>query len=459
MTEMITEFSVTGSKVVVVGAGRSGTAAAELLVRRGASVTLSEAREVIDDSENLHEAGVKLELGGHQTKTFDRAELIVLSPGVSPQIPVIAQARKSQIPVISEVELAARWLRGRIVAITGTKGKSTTATLIGRMIKSSGKRVIVGGNIGDALSNHVDESSSDVIHVVEVSSFQLELTQTFHPWIAVFLNLSHDHLDRHKNFHEYASAKARIFANQTNDDSMVINADDSQVLEIARRGRARLLRFALTSNINEGIIVSDHAIVHRSVDGDRSLFPLEELRVSGQHFLSDVLAASAVGVIIGVSRDAMRHAVGTFEGLEHAIEPAGEIQGVRFINDSKATNFLAMRASIECVDRDLVLIMGGRFKGGEFSALTPLLVARSAVVVAIGEARPRIREQLGTKVEVKEADTMAEAVRVAFTESKPGGVVLLAPGCASLDMFANYEERGRVFKEEIERLSQNISSR
>ena len=231
----VVEFSVDGAQVAVVGAARSGVAAAELIARRGGRVVLTDLRETLDEAERLRDLGVTLELGGHSANTLTGAELIVLSPGVSPRLPVIDRARQRGIPVISEVELAARWLRGRIVAVTGTKGKSTTTVLTGQILEADGQTVLVGGNVGTALSSQVEQSAPDVIHVVETSSFQLELTETFHPWIAVFLNLSPDHLDRHVSFGEYTEAKARIFANQTRTDAMVINADDPQVLEIARQ--------------------------------------------------------------------------------------------------------------------------------------------------------------------------------------------------------------------------------
>ena len=446
------QFSVAGSQVVVLGAARSGLAAAELLVRRGARVTLSEARTVVDNAASLHAAGIALELGGHRPETLARAELIVLSPGVSPRLPVVEQAQRAGIPVISEIELAARWLRGRIVAVTGTKGKSTTSALTGRILEAGGQRTVVGGNIGTALSSQVEDSAPDVIHVVEVSSFQLELTETFRPWIAVCLNLSPDHLDRHTSFEAYADAKARIFANQTSDDAMVLNADDPRVLEIARRGRACLLRFAVTSQLDEGVQVTDDAVARRSANGDRPLIPLSVVCLTGRHFLSDVAAAAAVGTIVGVPADAMTRAVQSFVGLEHTLEFVGEVSGVRFVNDSKATNLVAARAAIESFPQDLIVILGGQFKGGNVADLVEPLAARSARVVAIGEARPLFREAFGQMVDFREADTMREAVRGSFGLARPGDTVLLAPACASLDMFSDYAERGRVFKEEVARL-------
>ena len=444
------DYSVTGAQAVVVGAGRSGSAAAALLARRGARVTLSERRsEGPDAAADLRAAGVALELGGHRAETFDAADLIVLSPGVSPRLPEVAQARARGIPVISEVELAARWLRGRIVAVTGTKGKSTTVVLAGRMLDAGGQRAVVGGNIGVALSSQVDESTPDAVHVVEVSSFQLELTDTFRPWIAVCLNLSPDHLDRHASFAEYAEAKGRIFANQTTDDAMVINADDPAVLELARKGRARTLRFAIETPLDAGVQVTDDWISRRSATGEQRLVPRDAVRVPGRHLLSDVAAAAAVGSLAGVHAEAMTRAVRSFAGLEHTLEAVGEVQGVRYVNDSKATNLVAARAAIECFGPGLTVILGGRYKGGAFEDLRPALADRGASVVAIGEARGRIRTALAAAVPVYEAASMKDAVRVASARTFPGGTVLLAPACASLDMFADYAARGAAFKEAV----------
>ena len=456
---MTSEFSVDGSHVVVVGAARSGVAAAELLARRGARVTVSELRESIDDLEQFRRAGVSLELGGHRPETFASADLIVLSPGVSPRMPVIDRARRNGIPTISEIELAARWLQGRVVAVTGTKGKSTTTMLTGRMLEADGRWALVGGNIGTALSSQVDKSAPDAIHVVEVSSFQLELTETFRPWIAVFLNLSADHLDRHGSFQEYADAKARIFSNQLTSDAMVINADDPEVLELARRGRARRLLFSARSSMSDGVVVTDDAIVRRSAVGEHSLLPLSAVQMPGQHLLSDVLAAAAVGTIVGVSPDAMERAVTSFEGLPHTLERVCEVAGVAFVNDSKATNVMAARASIESFQSGLVVIMGGRYKGGALDSLAPALEGRADAVVTIGEARERIENALGSVVTVRAASTLGEAVRTAFSLAQPGGTVLLAPACASWDMFEDYAERGDTFKEAVAALVDEITER
>jgi len=362
-------FSVSGQRVVVVGAARSGVAAAHLLVTRGASVVLTDTRETIDPADELRRAGVVLELGGHRPETLTSADLIVLSPGVSPRQVDVAAARAAGVPVIGEVELASRWLAGRIVAITGTKGKSTTTTLVGRMLAEGGFKAAVGGNIGVPLSAQVAASTPDVIHVVEASSFQLETTEQFRPWIAVLLNLSVDHLDRHESLEAYAAAKGRIFTNQQADDFAVVNVDDAPSLALVRT-RARLVPLSPSAAIADGIVVTAEAIAHRRGGVDAPLVPVSAVRLLGRHLLTDVAAAAAVAEIAGVSPEAMVRAVEGFTGLEHALEPVSSIQGVGFVNDSKATNIESASRAIESIDQGLVVILGGRFKGGDFTALT-----------------------------------------------------------------------------------------
>jgi UDP-N-acetylmuramoylalanine--D-glutamate ligase len=451
-------FSVRGKRVVVVGAARSGVAAAELLVRRGANVTLTDLRPEIEDEERLRSVGVTLELGGHDATTLMSADLIVLSPGVPPRIPVLDAARRAGIPITGELELASRWLRGRIVAITGTKGKSTTTTLTGRMLEAGGFHVLVGGNIGLALSAQVDASTADTIHVVEASSFQLESTDRFKPWIAVLLNFSPDHLDRHESVQEYADAKARIFANQRESDWAVVNADDPAVANLAAHARARRLLFSMSDALREGVVLAGSDIVRRTSDGDQRLVPLASVKLLGRHLVADVLAATAVASLVGVDAAAMTKAVEGFTGLEHALEPVVEIGGVRFVNDSKATNVEAARRAIESFTDGVVVILGGKFKGGDFRDLLQPLVERHATVVAIGESRPLIREALAPEVTVHDAADMSTAVQIAFASASPGRTVVLAPACSSFDMFRDYAERGRVFKQEVRKLQESWSS-
>jgi len=432
-------------------------AAAELLARRGAQVTLSEARLEAPAAESLRALGVTLELGGHRADTFAKAELIVMSPGVPTEQPVIANARKAGVPIIGELELASRWLRGRIVAITGTKGKSTTTELTGRILEASGFAVTVGGNIGSPLSAQVDRSTAETMHVVEASSFQLEQIDTFHPWIAVMLNFSPDHLDRHPSVDAYAAAKARIFENQRADDWKVINADDPTVLALARQARAQTRLFSMKTAIPAGTRLERGWIVDRVADESRKLVPLDAIHLLGPHLVNDVMAAVTVGAIAGAAPEAMTAAVEAFHGLEHAMEFVADIGGVRFVNDSKATNVDAALHSIESFEHNLVPIIGGRFKGGDLRLLREPLAKRAKAVVAIGEARALVRDALAGAVEVHDAGTLEQAVASAFKLATPVGVVLLAPACASFDMFRDYADRGRRFKEEVARVRQALT--
>jgi UDP-N-acetylmuramoylalanine--D-glutamate ligase len=446
-------FDVREKRVTVAGAARSGIAAAELLASRGARVTLSDTKADLADAGRLRGLGVAIELGGHQQATFTDADLVVLSPGVAPDQPAVKAARERGVPVIGEIELAFRWLQGRVIAITGTKGKSTTTALTGRMLEAAGFRVTVGGNIGAPLSAQVPVSTPETLHVVEASSFQLEQIDTFHPWIAVMLNFSPDHLDRHPTVESYAAAKGRIFENQTSSDWAVINADDPIVLELARKGRAAHRLFSRVRPLGEGTVVADHWIVERRRGEDSQLVPIAAIHLLGPHLVADVMAAATVGAIAGATPAAMTAAVESFRGLEHAMELVAEVDGVRFVNDSKATNVESALRSIESFDSGLVPILGGRFKGGDLRLLREPLAQRAKAVVAIGEAQPLVRGALEGAVDVYDAASLAAAVDRAFALARPNGVVLLAPACSSFDMFVDYADRGRRFKQEVERIS------
>jgi len=313
--------------------------------------------------------------------------------------------------------------------------------------------VTVGGNIGAPLSAQVSDSTPETVHVVEASSFQLEQIDTFHPWISVLLNFSADHLDRHPSVEAYGAAKARVFENQTADDWAVINADDPAVLELARKGRARTRLFGRRGPIEQGTTIEDGWIVDRQLDATARLVPLDAIHLLGPHLVTDVMAAATVGTIAGAAAPAMTAAVESFRGLEHAMELVAEIDGVRFVNDSKATNVEAALRSIESFEADLVPIVGGRFKGGDLRLLREPLKSRARAVVAIGEARALMREALEGAVDVHEASSLEDAVSQAFALARPSGVVLLAPACSSFDMFRDYADRGRRFKENVRKLA------
>ena len=441
----LSEFSVAGRCVVVVGAARSGIAAAELLVGRGARVILSDQRDVVAAQERLTDMGVMVETGGHQTQTFAQAELVVMSPGVPLDQPVLAAARSRGVEVIGEIELAWRWARGRVIAVTGTKGKSTT-TLIGRMLRAEGRDVTVGGNIGVPFSSQVEKSSARSVHVVEVSSFQLETATTFRPWIAVWLNLSPDHLDRHPSLAAYAEAKARIFANQQADDWVVTNADDETVSAYSSAAKGRAMTFSLAGAAAATFCVRNDWVVRRTDTGYEPVVPLSAVELTGRHMLNNVLAAAAATWAAGAAATAVAGGLRGFRGLEHVMEPVGTLGAVRFVNDSKATNVEAASRSIESFSTGVVAIVGGRLKGGDLRDLRGPLGASGRAVVAIGEAAPLVREALSDLLPVMEAGSMEEAVRLAGEAAAPDGVVLLAPACASFDWFVDYAERGRAFK-------------
>jgi len=449
---------VRGRRVVVVGAARSGIAAAELAARRGARVTLTEARGRFEGEERLTAAGVALELGGHQSDTLAGADLIVTSPGVPLEQPIFEAARNRGVEIVGELEFAWRWITGRVIAVTGTKGKSTTTTLIGRMLDAAGGRVLVGGNIGTPLSAQVEQSTPDTVHVVEASSFQLETTASFRPWISVWLNVSDDHLDRHPTLDAYVAAKARIFANQTAGDWAVLNADDPKVVEQGDRTAARRVLFSLAGATTDGFVVDGEWIVRRTGTQVERLIPLGAVELTGRHMLNNVLAAAAATYLAGARPQAMVDALRGFHGLPHVMEPAGQIGGVRFVNDSKATNVEAARRSIESFDRGVVAIVGGRFKGGDIRDLREPLAARGRAAVAIGESASLVREALAGAVPVIAAASMREAVEEGFKAAQPDGVVLLAPACSSFDWFRDYAERGETFKREVELLKRKVGA-
>lgn len=448
-------FSVVGQRVLVVGAARSGVAAALLLARRGALVTLSDARPSLAEADTsaLQAASVHLDLGQHTEALFTSADLIVTSPGVSPTLAPLAKARAAGVTVVGELELASRWIRGRVIAITGTKGKSTTTAMVGRMLEASGYPVLVGGNIGVPLSAHVEASTPETLHVVEASSFQLEATDRFHPWIAAVLNVSADHLDRHGTFEAYWQAKARITTRQTAADWLVVNADSDTSCRMATVSHAQVVRYGQRPSEGISVFVRDGAIRHRAPDGTETmLVPLHAVQLPGAHQRGNVVAACAIASLAGASPAGMQRALEQFRGLPHVMEPVGAIQGVRFINDSKATNVDAAARSIESFD-GVVAIVGGVFKGGDLRDLAMPLAQHGRGVVAIGQSRPQVREALADTVPVDDADTLADAVTLAWRRARPDGVVLLAPACASFDMFRDYADRGEQFREEVARLA------
>jgi len=444
-----------GKDVVVVGLARSGVAAARLCARHGARVVATDRkgpRELPPEVLSLEKEGVRLELGGHRLETFTSASMIVVSPGVPSTMPELRAARAAGVPVVAELELGFRMLKGTVAAITGTKGKSTTTAALGAMLREAGGDVRVGGNIGQAVTGIVDGSTDATTFVLEVSSFQLEGTDTFRPTVAVFLNLSADHLDRHASFEEYAQAKARIFANQGPDDWAVVNADDPTVLELARQGRARTVAFHPSARASEGAFFDGSMARLKTAGLDDALFHRADVQLPGDHLASDMLAAATAARLMGAPVEAIRRAVRSYTGVEHVLERVADIGGVLFFNDSKATNVEAARKSLEAFPGVVLPIIGGRYKGGDFADLAPALRAHGKAVLAIGEATPRIVAALAAVVPVVACDSMREAVERGLALATPGDTVVLAPACSSFDMFEDYAARGRSFKDEVRRL-------
>ena len=449
-----------GGAVVVVGLARSGVAAAGFLARRGETVIATDVKradELTEEALSLAALGVRLETGGHRKETFTSAAMVVVSPGVRWELPELEAARRAGVPVIAEVELAFRNLRGRVAAVTGTKGKSTTTAALGAMLGEAGLDVRIGGNIGAPLVSLVEGSTAATTFAVEVSSFQLEGTERFHPNLAVWLNLSPDHLDRHPSLEAYVAAKARIFANQTEEDWAVVDADDPVVLAEARRARSRKLPVRVSGDKvpeGDGAFFEGGLARLRLAGKEESLFAREEVVLPGAHLAGDLLVAAAAARLLGTPPDAVARAVRGFRGVEHVLEHVATIDGVSFYNDSKATNVEAARRSLEAFAGPVLVIVGGRYKGGDFGELAPALSAPGRRVLAIGEARERVAAALRGVVPVDACGSLAEAVARAKTLARPGDVVLLAPACSSFDMFRDYAHRGRAFKEEVRRLAE-----
>jgi UDP-N-acetylmuramoylalanine--D-glutamate ligase len=456
-----------GEPVLVVGLARSGVAAAAFLASRGARVVATDrkpARDLTEEVLSLAARGVALELGGHRAESFRSAALVVVSPGVPWDLPELEAARRAGVPVMAELELGFRFLEGTVAAVTGTKGKSTTTAALGAMLREAGRDVRVGGNIGEPVTGLLEAASDETLYVLEVSSFQLEGTQAFRPRLAVFLNLSADHLDRHGSYAEYASAKARIFRNQRPEDWAVVNGDDPDVVALARAGRARIFPFHAGAAApqregarEDGAFFAEGEARLRKDGREETLFPLASVRLPGAHLAADLLAAGCAARLLGAPAEAVARAVAGFQGVEHVLEPVAEVGGVRFYNDSKATNVAAACQSLLAFDGPLLLILGGRYKGGDFAELAGPVRARAKAVLAIGEARERVAEALATSAPVVACDSLREAVEQAWALSAPGDTVLLAPGCSSFDMFRDYAERGRAFKAEVRRLAERVA--
>jgi UDP-N-acetylmuramoylalanine--D-glutamate ligase len=441
-----------GKKVLVVGLGKSGLAAALFLRRHGAQVTVSDIRSaeaLAKDIPALLEEGIMVEAGGHGLLTFRRQDLIVVSPGVPLDTPELAQVKSFGLPVIGELELAGRFLRGKILAITGSNGKTTTTSLVGAILQEAGIPTLVGGNIGVPVVSLIDESTDATWSVLEVSSFQLESTERFHPAIAVILNITPDHLDRHGSFDNYARAKERIFARQTAQDYVVLNADNARTAAAGSHSTAPVYWFSLERTVPQGAWVEAGFVVFRSSKeaATEKIMPLSGIPLKGEHNVENVLAAVCASRLAGVLPEGIRSAVEKFKAVEHRLEYVATLNGVEFYNDSKATNVDATAKAIAAFSAGIHLILGGKDKNSDYAQLSQLLRERVRAVYTIGSAAAKIESQLRGVISLHSCETLDKAVSAAAAAAHPGEVVLLAPACSSFDQFESYEHRGRVFKE------------
>ena len=441
-----------GKKVLVVGLGKSGLAAALFLRRKGAQVTVSDVRsaEALGrDIPALLDEGIMVETGGHGLLTFRRQDLIVVSPGVPLDTPELAQVTKFGLPILGEVELAAQFLKGKTLAITGSNGKTTTTSLCGEILAAEGLAVQVGGNIGVPVIALVDASREDGWSVLEVSSFQLETTGSFRPQIAVILNITPDHLDRHGNFANYVAAKERIFANQTPEDALVLNADDDAASRCAAHAKSRVFWFSRTRIVRQGVFIHEGTIMFRASEqsAPEPVLKVSSIPLKGAHNVENVLAAACAARLAGVRPEAIRSAVEKFRAVEHRLEFVANVHGVDYYNDSKATNVDAAMKAIAAFPSGIHLILGGKDKNSDYRLLRPLLQERVSRVYAIGAAAEKIISQVEGAAPIVHCGTLDAAVNAAAEAAQSGDVILLSPACSSFDQFENYEQRGKVFKD------------
>lgn len=444
-------------KVLVLGAGISGTSVAAVLRQQGAVVTLNDeksAEKFNKDFSQLIDLGVVLALGYQDETLLEGIDFVVVSPGISIFIPLIKLAKERGITVISEVEVAYQLCQAPILAITGTNGKTTTTTLLGEMIKSTQKEVVVGGNIGLALSQEVSGISENGVVVAEISSFQLEGIREFCPHIAAILNITPDHLDRHHSMQNYIEAKSRLFSNQGSLDYLVLNYDDEVVRQMAKKAGGKVFFFSRLTELSNGIFVRDGEIVIEWEGTCLSVAPISSIKLPGAHNVENVLAACAMAFLAGVSTQTIAEVIKNFTGVEHRIEPVRQIDGVVYYNDSKATNPESSIKALEAFSSPLILIAGGRDKNTDLSPFMQLISEKVQHLILLGEAKQRFHEaatEFGVK-NIHLVDSIQEAVGLAQTLAQPSFVVLLSPACSSYDMFKNYEERGKIFKELVQQL-------
>lgn len=446
-----------GKKVLVVGLGKTGEAVCSFLLQQGARVKVSEKvvfERLTKKADKWRKKGAIIEAGGHRLKSFLEAELIVLSPGI-PYLPEIEAAKREGREIISEIELAFRFLRGKIIGITGTNGKSTTATLTHKILKDGGLRSHLVGNIGDPLIRFVTKSRPDDIFVTELSSFQLRYIERFRANVSVFLNISPDHLDWHTSFDDYFDSKKNLILRQKKGDFAILNRDDPRIWALRKDGNSELFAFSQRGKVSRGCWLDGNwlLLIDRRQE---KLIKLDEIPLHGIHNRENIMAAALVGHVLGIPVSSIKKSIKAFRGLEHRLEKVLDIEGVVFYNDSKATNVDASLKSIQSFSDPIVLLLGGRDKGGDFDLLRKPVKQKVKTIILIGEAADKIAKSLNGTVPLEKASDLKEAVRLAYSAAVPGEIVLLAPACTSFDMFNNFEERGKIFKKEVRALQKRV---
>ena len=443
-----------GKKMVVIGMGKTGIASARFLGSQGARVVAVDEKTPAHWGEEFDQIANKewLETAAYNTRVLESASMVIPSPGVPPHNDILVAAIKLNIPVVSEIELAYRYLKVPIIAVTGTNGKTTTTSLLGEIMVRAGKKVFVGSNIGNPLIEYAETPQKDDFIVAEISSFQLQWIDKFRPFVALLLNITCDHVNYHGSFDEYRRIKARVFANQTSDDFAILNAEDREQDKLADIIRAKIASFSSVKEVKRGIFIKGDALIYKSFADSDEQYPLSMIKIPGLHNVENIMAAILAARFCGCNRDSIIEAVSNFHGLPHRIEFAGEKKGVRFYDDSKGTNVGSVVRALDTFPEPVILLLGGRDKDGDFETLRELLIKKAKRVILFGEARDRIGSLIGNDVPSEKKPTLAEAIASAYKKAIAGDVVLLSPGCASFDEFKNYKERGNYFKKEVAKL-------
>ncbi|MCX5844926.1 MAG: UDP-N-acetylmuramoyl-L-alanine--D-glutamate ligase [Deltaproteobacteria bacterium] len=448
-------MNLSGQRILVIGLGKTGIASARFLAGKGAVVLVTDEKPLSglkDAFSELGNAYANCEFCKYDPDILARVDMIIPSPGVPPSNILLVEAVNKKIPILSEIELAYRFLNPPMIAITGTNGKTTTTTLIGKLLAKGGKKAFVGGNIGNPLIGYVEGKQDDDYAVVEVSSFQLQWIQYFHPFISILLNTTCDHVNYHGSFEAYRMTKERIFENQKNSDLAILNADEPRSSVLAKNMSSKVQFFSTSTNVTQGMYLDHNTLIHYTTGNDREEYPLDMIKIPGLHNIENVMASIMAARECGCSPGNIISAIADFKGISHRIEFTCEKNGVAFYDDSKGTNVGAVVRALETFSRPIILLLGGRDKEGDFETLSPLVREKVKELVLFGEARDRINDLIGGIVKTSKATTLKEAIEIAYHNSSPGDVVLLSPGCASFDEFSNYKERGRFFKDAVKNL-------